>query len=286
MGGRKMFNMLWSAAIVICTALCLGSLLFASVYKGKDSVGTGAARETLSVTEESTQSAAGTVTAGTVTSSPPQSITRLTETPDAGQEYLDEIIFLGDSTTYGIKFYLDHGFPDLVSADQIWTPSNGTFTLAYQSTTEIYYPDTGEEMNLAQAVRQKLPKYMIITLGVNGIAFMDESYFTEEYDNLVERIQLASPDTIIICNSIFPVAENYENLEQINNTKIQAANKWIESIAENRGTYYLYSYEALADSQGNLPLDYQNGDGLHLTGEAFEIFLSYVRTHACPEALE
>ena len=46
------------------------------------------------------------------------------------------------------------------------------------------------------------------------------------------------------------------------------------------GSYrFLYSWEAVA-VKGKLPESSQNGDGLHLTGEAFGLVMQYIRTHA------
>ena len=91
---------------------------------------------------------------------------RLGETEDAGREYLDKLVFLGDSTTYGIGYYYDHGFSaDLVPPSQIWTPASGTLTLAYYATATIVYPETGEEIFIRDAVERAKPEYLVITLG-------------------------------------------------------------------------------------------------------------------------
>ncbi len=207
---------------------------------------------------------------------------RLGETPDAGREYLDKLIFLGDSTTYGIGYYYRHGYPDLVPPSQVWTPTNGTMTLSYYATTKIYYPPTGEELLIADAAARAQPEILVITLGVNGISFMDEEWFVRDYSALVKSIREASPDTRIILNSIYPVADSCEYWG-INNEKIGAANGWIETMASDLGVRFLYCFEAL-EVDGKLPESGQNGDGLHLTGESFGKVMAYIRTHALPEA--
>ena len=206
---------------------------------------------------------------------------RLGETPDAGREYLDKLIFLGDSTTYGIGYYYRHGYKDLVPPAQVWTPTSGTMTLSYYATTKIYYPPTGEELLIADAAARARPEILVITLGVNGISFMDEEWFVRDYRNLVTSILEVSPDTRIILNSIYPVADSYQYQGSINNEKIGAANGWIEALAEELGVRFLYSFEALAE-EGKLPESGQNGDGLHLTGESFGKVMEYIRTHALP----
>lgn len=207
----------------------------------------------------------------------PESFALLAETEDMGQEYIDKIIFLGDSTTYGMKYYgvLSGG----KNTTQVWTPASGTLTLSNQGFATIVYPVSGEEIPIRDAVELEKPEMMVITLGVNGVSFMEEDYFKSEYKALVEDIKEISPDTKIILQSIFPIASNYEYQRDINNTKISAANGWILAIAEETDVKYLDTASILLGDDGFLPQAYHNGDGLHLNGETFELVLGYIRTH-------
>lgn len=198
-------------------------------------------------------------------------------TGDMGQEYIDSIVFLGDSTTYGLKAYAV--LTDGKKTKQVWTPSNGTLTLSYQGFVDIWYPDDEAEISIRTAVERKKPERMIITLGVNGIAFMDKDYFISEYTDLVTSIQEISPDTQIILQSIFPIASNYEYQKDINNVKICDANTWILSVAEATGVKFLNTYTVLIGDNGYMNDKYQNGDGLHLNGDGFAVVLDYIRTH-------
>lgn len=206
--------------------------------------------------------------------------TVLAETADAGQAYIDKIVFLGDSTTYGLRAYkMLAGGKDTT---QVWTPKTGTLTLSQASFATIVYPETDEELTIADAVAKKKPEYLVITLGVNGVSFMKEDYFKSEYKKIIESVQTASPDTKIICQSIFPVAKTYARLDSINNDLIDAANKWICEIAAECGVKYLDTNSALRDADGWLPEDYHNGDGMHLQTNSFTIELNNIRTHAWP----
>ncbi len=199
-------------------------------------------------------------------------------TEDAGQEYIDKLTFLGDSTTYGLIHY--GMLKDGRNTKQVWTPASGTLTLSQASFATIVYPETGEEITIVDAVTRSQPEYLVITLGVNGVSFMDEDYFKSEYKKLVESVQTASPDTKIICQSIFPVARSYELLDSINNDKIDAANKWICEVAADCGVKYLDTNSVLRDSEGWLPEEYHNGDGMHLATNSFTLELNNLRTHA------
>jgi len=215
----------------------------------------------------------------------PASAARLGPTADAGREYLDKIVFLGDSTTYGFIPYYNAGYTALPKPEQVWTPKVGYLTLPYYKSAKVYLRATGEELSIADAAAKVRPEIMIITLGVDGIAFVGKNNYGKDdfisvYKQLIGEIQTASPDTKIILNSIYPVADSYQNQGDINNTKINDANGWIESIAVELGLPFLYSWETLAVN-GRLPESAHNGDGLHLTGESLAKIAEYVRTHAC-----
>ena len=75
--------------------------------------------------------------------------TVLAETADAGQAYINKIVFLGDSTTYGLRAYkMLAGGKDTT---QVWTPKTGTLTLSQASFATIVYPETDEELTIADA---------------------------------------------------------------------------------------------------------------------------------------
>lgn len=211
-----------------------------------------------------------------VTSKPEQGSTRLAETEDMGQEYIDKFVFLGDSTTYGLAYY------KIVDETQVWTPSNGTLTLDQWNYVNIKYPETGEELPLTELLTLKQPEYLCITLGVNGISFMEEDYFKQTYTALVQKVQEVSPDTTVILNSIYPVTDGYEAKGNgINNLKIESANLWVETVAQDTGVHYLDSASVLKNDSQVLPDDYTNGDGLHLNETSFGLVINYIRTHGC-----
>jgi hypothetical protein len=281
----QMYN-LWSLTIVFCLCVTIFALIFVSCRKagGEEAAATPSPSlpaASVSETPAATGSPEPSASVEPSESSPEASPAEidsgmaaiLGETEDMGQEYVDKFIFLGDSTTYGLGYY------GVVDKGRIWTPKSGTLTLSQWSFTAIDYPDTGEELLIPDAVKKKTPEYMLITLGVNGISFMDEEYFKSEYTKLVKSVQLNSPSTNIIINSIYPVAASYGHLDQINNDKIKTANIWLQQVAEENVVAYLDSASVLAGPDGNLPENLQNGDGMHLTEDGFNLVINYLRTH-------
>ena len=53
----------------------------------------------------------------------------------------------------------------------------------------------------------------------------------------------------------------------------------VREVAEQTGVRYLDTLSVLMGSDGWLPQDYQNGDGLHLNPTSFNLVLNNIRTH-------
>lgn len=259
----------WSLSIILCAVLAIFSLMFASCSSsGTDETDTPAASEPAQSTESAQPSDNGGAPASTAPAA-----TKLAQTDDMGQEYVDKFIFLGDSTTHGLAYY------KVVNENQVWTPESGTLTLSQWSVATIVYPDDGTQISIVDAVTAKKPEYMLITLGVNGVSFLTEEAFKTEYIALVQAIQTASPDTKIILNTIYPTCSDYEHKDSISLEKIQAANGWIEQLAGDLGVSFLNSYESVAGEDGYLPTELSNGDGIHLNTDGYNKVIDYLRTH-------
>lgn len=265
----------WSASILVCMLIAVFVLGFTSCKKSNQnpSESTPPTASEVPSEPEGSPAATSTPTPGVVTSPTGSTEALLGETSDMGKEYVDKFIFLGDSTTYGLGYY------DVVPDEQVWTPKSGTLTLSLWSTATIVYPEDNTEISIKDAVAKKQPEYMLITLGVNGVSFMEEEYFITEYTNLVLAIKEASPNTKIILNSIYPISVNYPASKGITNEKIDTANTWVERVASSTGVKYLDSESVLKGSDGALVESYHNGDFLHLTADSFKLVLNYLRTH-------
>ena len=211
----------------------------------------------------------------------------LSPSEDAGQEYIDSFIFLGESTTYHLKSrgVLSGGKDTL----QVWAPKSGTLMLDPSiGSCRIVYPESGEEIDIGEAVKRKKPKYMLLTFGLNGATgfiHKGKDSFIYCYERLTETIISASPDTKIILQSCFPVAQNmdmsgYSIDASTLNGYIDTLNTWTMELAQKHSFAYLNTCEVLKDSNGALLEVYQSGDGYHLSREAYLKILEYVRCHA------
>ena len=199
-------------------------------------------------------------------------------TPAAGTAYQDKIIFVGDSLTAHLinREVLTGG----TNTKQVWRCENNMMNLNSEITAaKIIFPGTGEKMTVAEAAGKAKPEIMIITLGTDwGVSYLGETEFKSCYSDLVKAIQKASPKTKIILQSIFPVTAGCVNLD---NTKIDTANKWVKAIAAENGCRYLDTQSILKDDKNCLKDNYCNSsDGIHMGKEAYVAILEYIRTHA------
>lgn len=197
---------------------------------------------------------------------------QLAETPDAGEEYVNSIIFLGDSTTYG---YVTVGMP----TSQIWTPDSHTMSIYQQSF--VYVETTKGPMLIRDAAKTLQPDLMVITLGIRHITTMKEQEFKAEYTDLVNGILETSPNTKIILNSVYPVADFLDPRElAVTNDMIDTVNGWIQYVVQQTGVRYLDSNTMLKGDDGYMVRSYARSDGLHLSPEALNLVLENIRTHA------
>lgn len=210
----------------------------------------------------------------------------LRETEDYGGDYIDSFVFFGESTTYHMKNrgVLSGG----TETKQILADKSGTAILDENTyKMQILHPGNKQLMPIHDVLKDIKPKYLVLTFGLNGAVQnvkRGREYFTSCYKKLIDTVRSASPDTKIILQSCFPVAENmdmtnYSVTQGQLNERIKTLNGWTMELADSEGLRYLNTYEALTDKSGNLKLEYQAGDGHHLTKDAYIVVLNYIRTH-------
>ena len=205
----------------------------------------------------------------------------LEATDDAGAEYQDSLVFVGDALTANLinKGVLTGG----TNTRQVWRTESNVFNLNAEATsTKIIFPGTGEQMTVAEAAREAKPSVLIITLGADwGVSYLSEEEFKACYDKLVKAVQKASPKTDVILQSIFPVTAGCSSLD---NARIDTANKWVKEVAAANECYYLDTQSVLKDENNCLAAEYcTSPDGIRLEQEAYQIILAYIRTHAVPD---
>lgn len=208
----------------------------------------------------------------------------LPETSDAGQSYIDRMIFVGESTTAHLRSrgVLTGG----TKTQQVWSNDSNTMTMDLNILQKnVRYPVSGVEMTIAEAARSAKPDYIVLSFGMNGInGFVKNTdLYKTAYGMLIDAIHEASPTTVVLLQTVYPAAVNQTAFAEgaaALNANVRALNELLPTIAEQHDAYVVDTASCLVDAQGMLRSDYQNGDGLHLTHAAYTAILNYLRTHA------
>ena len=202
-----------------------------------------------------------------------QSAALLTETADAGEAYLNDTLFLGDSNT--VRLY-NNG---LISLQQ-FCAKEGIGIQSAISEQLVTFKGTDQRYTMAEAVAMMKPRRVVITLGTNDNG-MDVDTFINYYTQFVQSIQASYPYTDIIINTVPPVPENHSNYPDTSQEKIDDFNMALLTMCENLGVKFLNSAEVLKDPSSGFGLsDYFIDGDIHLKSSGLKAVLNYLTTHA------
>ena len=195
----------------------------------------------------------------------------LQESDDAGQEYLDETLFIGDSNTARMPMF---GTVTLQN-------SLGASSMGIQHVTSsscMYFSGYSNPVTVPKAVAMMQPRRIVISYGTNNTAW-DAETFTNSYRSAIEAIRSEYEYAEIIIAAVHPVAKN-RSYPSITMQRIDEFNKALVQLAEEEGCLFLNSSEVLKGSDGYAKAEYMESDGIHLNREGMDAYLEYVRTHA------
>ena len=196
----------------------------------------------------------------------------LTETADAGTDYLNDTLFLGDSNT--VRLY-NNG---LISLQQ-FCAKEGIGTQAALNEGIVTFKKDSNHYTIPQAVAMMKPRRVVMTFGTNDTG-MEVSDFIAHYTALIQAIQQSYPYTDIIVNTVPPVPADHSNYPHMDQAKIDDFNMALLDLCEQLGVRFLNSAEALKGSDGYGIADYYTSGDIHLKSAGLKAVLNYLRTHA------
>lgn len=196
----------------------------------------------------------------------------LTETADAGTDYLNDTLFLGDSNT--VRLY-NNG---LISLQQ-FCAKEGIGTQVALSEGIVTFKRDSNHYTIPQAVAMMKPRRVVMTFGTNDTG-MEVSDFIAHYTALIQAIQQSYPYTDIIVNTVPPVPADHSNYPHMDQAKIDDFNMALLDLCEQLGVRFLNSAEALKGSDGYGIADYYTSGDIHLKSAGLKAVLNYLRTHA------
>lgn len=199
--------------------------------------------------------------------------TLLTETEDAGEEYLNETYYIGDSLTLYMHRYATLPKENIYGV--------GSINPQHAAEDDLVTLSDGTPCTFAEAMEEIQPKRIVLTIGTNSM-LMDSIDYITYFGTLVDDLKEGCPDAEIILQSTSPLTAEYEkNMRLLTNRNINRSNALLAGLAAFKGVYYLNTAEALKDEHGQLDVKYDLGEGYgHINAEAYAVWETYLRTHA------
>ncbi len=266
-------NIAWAFAIVICLlAVFVGLLIAAFTRSGEEQFRAVPLGTKTTVKEEVVET--GTRPADQSDGT----LKTLAETTDAGQEYIDSLVFLCDSTLIGLRDYgiLNGG----TATTQVWSTPSGVISARDMADSKIVYPNDGSMITAANAAMIVQPKILVISMGNDGLGGIDQFEFMPIYKSLIRSIWENSPNTYIICLPLSSVTVDYAGNDGTTAAKCSEANTWIQTVCEETGAYYCDAMSAVQDPSGVLLQEFASSNGKTLNSTGLNQILQYLRYHA------
>lgn len=193
------------------------------------------------------------------------------ESDPKDDSYLESCVFIGDNITFGLVSY------NILPKDNVLASPD--LSLSKIDTMEI--ETSVGNMTVLEAVTEINPENIYIMLGSNGAAYMSPDELYMNYAAFLNKLRIACPEAKLYVISTPPVSEVKENsLESpIKNSDLDDLNSRLLEYCNKNSVYYLDLSSALKDSDGRLPADCAENDGMHFTESTYKTFISYVLNH-------
>lgn len=126
------------------------------------------------------------------------------------------------------------------------------------------------------------PAKLYLLMGANALAYQtgNDEGFLSYYGQMLDELKAALPNTAIYVQSVLPVRSDVAaEMPGLTPERVASINASLQTMAAEKGCYYLALTEALCDENGYLNTSYAEQDGLHLTVSGYNAWVDYLCTH-------
>lgn len=195
-------------------------------------------------------------------------------TDDAGKEYIDQTIFVGDSNTYRYYQYA------LLELDQV-VAVEGLGIQNFTTDKSIYFKGDDTAYSIPDALAKMKPRRIIVMMGTNNAdGSMSASDFVSNYRSGLEAIKAAYPYTDIIVSAVPPIPESHGSYPNMSMETINGFNEALAQMCADNGYKFLNISEILVGEDGYGKSQYFMDGDIHLKKDALTAIMDYARTHA------
>lgn len=195
----------------------------------------------------------------------------LPKTADAGEEYLQETLLVGDSNTVRLANFGEIEMNSMAAVV-------GMGVQSVPNSACIWFAGYDSPVTMAKAAALLQPRRMIVMFGTNNTD-MSTDDFVKAYQQALDALQQGYPYADLIIASIPPVGGNKADAAALQK-KLDSFNLALAKLAQQGGYQYLNSVEVLKGDNGYMKPAYVENDGLHFTAKGASVYIDYVRTHS------
>lgn len=198
----------------------------------------------------------------------------LGETDDAGKEYIEQTIFVGDSNTFR---YYQNGLLDLDHVVAV----EGLGIQQLASDKSIYFKSDDTGYSIPEALAKMKPRRVIMMIGTNNAdGNMTASEFASNYKSAVDAIQSAYSYTDIIVAAVPPIPEDHSQYPNVSMDTINGFNEALAQMCADNNLKFLNISELLVGDNGYGKAQYFQAGDVHLKKDALTGIIDYARKHA------
>lgn len=183
-----------------------------------------------------------------------------------GDSWYDNVLFIGDSRTMGLRDYARIG-----NAEYFCTTDLSVFNYESKTASDTNF----DSQTLASLLASKTYDKIFLNLGINEAGYPVSSLMGS-YSEMVDAIRQAQPNATIILQGILNVSKDYaDDREYFSPTSINKINDEIRALSNNRDIYYIDINAYFSDADGYLDPELSM-DGCHLTEAAYQEWVTYI----------
>lgn len=192
----------------------------------------------------------------------------------ADDDYFNDVIFIGDSITDGIKLY------KAAKSSLIFAKTGLNIENIISETVLI----DNEQINILEAVKKSERKKIYIMIGSNGAGWLENDYMIKLYSKWLNNLREEIPDAVIYVQSVLPITKelsdfNSSKQNALTNEKISSYNDALFEMCKKEHFYFLNVAEEFKDNENALPDEASPVDGMHLNPTYYNKWLDYIKSH-------
>ncbi len=198
----------------------------------------------------------------------------LKKTSDAGSDYLNETVFVGDSNTVRMYSY------GLIGLDQFV----GKVGLGIQSVTSdacVYFKGDTTAYTIPNALAKMKPRRIVVMMGTNNAdGSMKADEFIQSYRSALQAMKNAYSYSDIIIAAIPPIPADHAQYPNMRMQIIDEFNQALLKMCNEDGYRFLNTSEVLKSDNGFGVSGYFAVGDIHFNKTGLNALLEYVKTHA------